>query len=133
MLDLEADRLARLGLPADRSHGLIVPVVLRGAKHLPDEIRNFRQYYDFESFQLGGRRLSRHPKFAPAIRDIAGYVCDRYDELLRLPADAFNAVRHFRLPGEDQVRPFLATAATFRLPFPSGGEACVTRPVLTAP
>ena len=129
---LEHERLARLGQSADKSHGLIIPVVLRGAKHLPEEIRRTRQFYDFESFQLGGRRLSRHPKFAPAIREIAGYICDRFDELRKLPDDVFSTWEEFCLPQDDEIKPFLDVAATFRLPFPRGGDVCTAKSVLSA-
>jgi len=120
MEQLERQRLARLGITADRSHGLIVPVVLRGGKYLPEAIRGWRQCYDFERFQLGGRRLSHHPKFAPTIRTIAAYISDRYCELCTLPPDdeMFMGRGNFRFPDESQVRDLLNAAAGFRMPFP---------------
>lgn len=117
---LEGGRLSKLGVSADKSHGLIIPVVLRGAKHLPDEIKRFRQYYDFERFQLGGPRLSRHPRFAPTIREIAAYVCDRYNELRALPESVFDGFERFSLPDDNDIASFLNVAAGFRMPFPRG-------------
>ena len=120
---LERQRLGRLGFPVDRNHGLIVPVVLRGARHLPEEVRRCRQYYDFEGFQLGGRRLSRHARFAPAIRGIAGYIYDRYCEQSTLPEELFEGAEQFCLPDEGAIRSLLDTAARFRMPFPGRGES----------
>jgi hypothetical protein len=124
MEQLERRRLALLGNPASRDHGLIMPVVLRGAKHLPDAIKRSRQYYDFESFQLGGRRLARHPKFAPAIRAIAAYICDRYQELSTLPDEVFAGADLFRLPDDAEIRGLLSLAAGFRMPFPGRAAPC---------
>jgi hypothetical protein len=117
---LERHRLSTLGVSLDRSHGLIIPVVLRGARYLPDEIKRSRQYYDFESFQLGGRRLNRHPRFAPAIREIANYICDRYNELRALPKGVFDDYEQFSLPNETEIGSFLNITAGFRTPFPRG-------------
>jgi hypothetical protein len=132
MVALEQQRLARLGAAADASRGLIIPVVLRGLQYLPDEIRLHRQFHNFESFQLGGRRLSRHPKFAPAIRQIAAYVCERFRELRSLPEETFSAWDQFALPSEDDVRTFLEALPGYRLPFPRGGEFCAPKTALTA-
>jgi hypothetical protein len=129
---LERQRLDRLGVSVDRNHGLIIPVVLRGAKHLPEEIKTLRQYYDFQNFQLGGRRLSRHSRFAPAIREIAGYICDRYQELLSLPEEVFAGCDQFCLPTEAEIRPFLDIASGFRIPFPGRGESLWAPPLVWA-
>lgn len=120
METLEHRRLGTLGVSLDKSHGLIIPVVLRGVKHLPDEIKRCRQYYDFEGFQLGGRRLSMHPRFAPTIREIATCICDRYHELKALPEHEFAGYQQFSLPDEQEIEPFLRIAAGFRMPFPRG-------------
>ena len=124
MLALERDRLSRLRLSGLGNHGLIIPIVLRGASYLPDEIKAARLYHNFESFQLGGRRLSRHPRFAPVIRQIATYICDRYLELQSLPEDVFQAHEQFSLPDETEIRSFLSIAAGFKMPFPRGGISC---------
>jgi len=124
MEELEQHRLGLLGPAANGEHGLIVPVVLRGTSHLPDSIRRVRQCYDFEGFQLGGRRLSRHPRFAPTIRAIAAYICDRYQEMSSLPADVFAGADQFRLPDDAQIKPLLSAAAGFRMPFPGGSAPC---------
>ena len=70
--DLEQARLAQLA-PEVRSHGLIIPVVLRGMKHLPAEIRGSRQCYDFQAFSLASRRISRHPHFSAVMREMGAY------------------------------------------------------------
>jgi hypothetical protein len=124
MVALERDRLARLGVSAQSGHGLIIPIVLRGARYLPEEIKGARHYYNFESFQLGNRRLSRHPRFAPTIREIAAYICDRYQELQTLPGEVFEEYEQFKLPEEAEIEPLLSLAGGFRMPFPRGDSSC---------
>ena len=124
MVELERDRLTRLRLSGLGNHGLIIPIVLRGERFLPDEIKAARRYHNFESFQLGGRRLNRHPRFAPVIREIATYICDRYQELQELPEEIFQTYEQFRLPDEAEIGPFLSTAAGFKMPFPRGEISC---------
>jgi hypothetical protein len=118
MEKLERARLAAFETPDVHSCGLIIPVVLRGAGHLPEEIRNLRQYYDFQSFQLGERRLSRHQRFKTKIRELAGYVCDRFHELQQLPEHYFNQPNEFCLPAEHEIQPILERWAGFKPPFP---------------
>ncbi len=124
MLALEEERLNRLRSIGRGNHGLIIPIVLRGSRYLPEEIKGRRQYYNFEAFQLGGRRLSRHPRFAPVIREIAAYICERHQELSALPDEAFLGGEGFNLPGETEIAPFLASTAAFQLPFPRGEISC---------
>lgn len=62
MLQLEQERLALL-TQAERNHGLIIPVVFRGSRRIPSEIKNSRQCYDFSSFTLTDNQMSAHPKF----------------------------------------------------------------------
>lgn len=118
MVSLERERLSRLRGIGSGDHGLILPVILRGSRNLPEEIKGGRQYYNFENFQLGGRRLSYHPRFAPVIREIAAYISERYAELLRLPEDTFQSRDRFRLPSETEIAPFLNAISRFRMPFP---------------
>lgn len=131
MVALEQHRLSRLRGTGRGDHGLIIPIVLRGARYLPEEIKKRRQYHDFEGFQLGSRRLSRHPRFAPVIREIAAYICDRYQELRELPDEMFQGGEQFSLPDESEIAPFLNTRVEFKLPFPRGEISCASQ-VLSA-
>jgi hypothetical protein len=131
MVTLERDRLSRLRGIGRGNHGLIIPIVLRGSSHLPDDIRGWRHYYNFEGFQLGSRRLSRHPRFAPVIREIAGYICERYQELMELPEEIFQYGEQFSLPDEAAIAPFLNSTAGFKQPFPRGEISCLPQ-VLSA-
>ena len=123
MESLERDRLRMLGKASDRNHGLIVPVVLRGARQLPEFIRLSRHHYSFENFLLGGRRLSYHPLFAPSMRDLATYIADRFRELNALPLVRFEE-SGFRLPDETAAVDFLGRIGfAGRMPFPGRGDS----------
>jgi hypothetical protein len=87
---LEKERLARLD-SEQRTHGLIIPIILRGGNDLPDEIKEGRQYYDFQSFGLAGPELHRHPRD----RRIYRGALQRTDSSLRGPRS---------LPGLRRIR-----------------------------
>src|ERR1700685_127336 len=74
MQKLEDQRLALLPNAADRVHGLIIPVILRGEGAIPPEITNKREYEDFSRFMLVDEELAKNPHYAPKIKRIAEYV-----------------------------------------------------------
>jgi hypothetical protein len=102
MEGLEARRLKNLGLSV-LEHGLIIPIVFRGMKFLPSEIRMQRAYYDFQSFQLGEKRMARNKKFIPQIREISEYIFDRCHDLESLPIDPFQECANFSFPDEAEI------------------------------
>ncbi len=68
---LEAQRLELLGASADKEHGLIIPIVLRGEENMPSEVRDRRQYHDFTKFALWQRSLAKNKQYTPKIESIA--------------------------------------------------------------
>jgi hypothetical protein len=102
MEGLETRRLQKLGLSVQK-HGLIIPIVFRGMKYLPAEIKSRRAYYDFESFQLGERRMARNKKFIPQIRTISEYIYDRCQDLESAAEDLFQDCDNFNLPDEAEI------------------------------
>jgi hypothetical protein len=102
MEGLETERLKLLGLSVSE-HGLIIPIVFRGMKFLPSEIKTQRAYHDFQSFQLGERRMSRNKKFIPKIREISEYIYDRCRDLESLSADPCQECNNFSLPDEAEI------------------------------
>jgi hypothetical protein len=103
MEKLESKRLPLLNSAAQSKHGLIIPIVFRGLKFLPSEIKDNRAYYDFQSFQLGGREMSRNSNFNSKIREMAEYIYDRCRELEALPIDPCLECDHFKLPDKEEV------------------------------
>jgi len=99
-------------------HGLIIPIVLRGEENLMAEIKNRRHYYNFDSFILGHRKLSKHPKYALEIKKIAKYIAERYLQLRQVSADpCFNCV-DFRLPQDAEIKDWLESVTSPILPLP---------------
>ena len=68
---LEEQRLKELGLPKNKQHGLIIPIVYRGESKLPKSITNERNYHLFEAFQIGGRDNLENEEYATQIKKIA--------------------------------------------------------------
>ncbi len=106
MLQLETARLQALNQPDQKTHGLIIPVLFRGEIHLPPEIRDNRLHYDFQSFLLSHRKLSKHSKYAPMLRELGAYIAERYYALSALGPGAFDC-DNFALPTMDSIREWI--------------------------
>jgi hypothetical protein len=119
MVKLEETRLQALEA-SERQHSLIIPVVFRGLNSLPTEIKSGRICYDFSSFSLADRRLSRHPRYAPEIRRIADYITARYTALSRLD-DPCRDCTSFSLPTEQEILGWLRGVVRPSSPFPMRG------------
>jgi len=78
MKELEGRRLSSL---SDRSHGLIIPVVLRDFDRLPEEIKNSRQVHQLDQFGLASVTITRIQGYAANIRSLAAYIAERCRDL----------------------------------------------------
>jgi hypothetical protein len=107
MQELEKQRLGTLERDEERRQGLIIPVVLRGADLLPGELRN-RQFYSFEQYMLGDRRVFRSPGFRKSLEKIARYIFDCYRSLRPLEAKSDLGCGNLKLPPEESIREWLA-------------------------
>ena len=115
---LETQRLNLLGNPADKEHGLIIPIVLRSENSLPQEVKDHRQYHDFTKFSLVEKRLTKSREYAPTVRIIAEYINDRYRALSVLSNDPCEGCETFALPTDDEIRPWLTGMLAAPAPFP---------------
>jgi len=121
MCALETRRLSLLGNLEDRNHSVIIPIVLRGESAIPPEIAARRQYDDFSKFMLLDEELSRHPLYAPKIKQIAEYIdarCQCFEDT-EIP---FDDADEFRLPDEDETKAWLRELHLPRMKFPGAGE-----------
>lgn len=104
MLELEEERLKLLN-PSDRQYGLIIPLVCRGEKFLPQEIKR-RLYYNFDCYFLfGGRRVIRqNQSYGEKIRQIGAYIAARCKKFKGLTLDPCSICEDFKLPTDEEVR-----------------------------
>jgi hypothetical protein len=107
MEQLEEQRLTKLGLPRNKKHGLIIPVVYRGDKKLPSSIKSSRQYHMFESFQISGRDNLDNPEYAQKIKEIAEYIEERCEELRVVENDICECCDTFDFPSETEISGWL--------------------------
>jgi hypothetical protein len=119
MVELERRRLALLGQGLDRTHGLIIPVIFRGEKILPAELREHRQYYDFADFLLTGRKLHKHSRYAGAIREMGEYIAERHRALA---ATVNEDCAGFRLPADGDIRQWLEGIVPGPRPLPGRAD-----------
>jgi len=107
MEQLEEQRLHTLGLPQNKQHGLIIPIVYRGDKKLPESIKNERQYYLFEAFQISGRDNLENPEYAEKIKEIAEYIEERCEELRVVEEEVCASCDTFDFPAEHDISDWL--------------------------
>jgi hypothetical protein len=100
---LEKKRWDILGIPKNKKHSFIIPIVYRGYKKLPENIKNERQYYPFENYQLTGQDNLQNPEYAEIIKEIAEYIQERRDELSWVEHEVCKCCDEISFPLEDDV------------------------------
>jgi hypothetical protein len=123
MKRLEEQRLKALGPSHEEAGGLIIPVVLRGADLLPEELRH-RHYYNFDRYMFGDARIYRSPGFRRSVAEMASSTYRWHEKLRTIGKDLCADCGNFRLPSEQEVLPWLNSISTPRpvLPFRDEGR-----------
>ncbi|HEX8336438.1 MAG TPA: toll/interleukin-1 receptor domain-containing protein [Pyrinomonadaceae bacterium] len=121
MEKLEAARLAHL---KDKSDGLIITVILRGAKKFPKALED-RKFYRFDDIDLNDPVDKIQFRYKSNIREIAEYILERYDSLVEVAGDIKQDCDAFCLPSEEEARDYVAKLlgrkeAPTADPFPGG-------------
>lgn len=104
MLDLERQRLDD-GAVDLRNKGLIFPVVYRGLEDLPDEIKNRRNYLNFEHLIDEREFLCRACN--RELKALALQVAARYRALIEANLLQSEPCENFRFPDFEAIRPWL--------------------------
>jgi hypothetical protein len=114
MEELERRRLA-LVPAAEQLNGLILILALRGFDQIPAEIKGRRLCKNFEDFTLKPN-MRRDPAFQAAVLEIGRYIADRCGVFqdAGVPATGCDS---FRLPSEEQVRPWVKRFGSGAPPF----------------
>jgi TIR domain len=99
---LEKERLKLLP-PKQRAHGLIIPIVLRGADMMPPQIKTSRAFYDFSDYFFSDQQLSGRPEYHRQVREIAKYIADCYETLRGLPELPGGDCKSFKFSDPDEV------------------------------
>lgn len=107
---LEEKRLGILGLPKNKQkHGLIIPVLYRGNKKVPESIKGKRHCYDFVDWDSCGEANLDNPEYKQAIIRIAEYIRDRYDELLLVEKEIITECDMFSFPIASEIMDWIKT------------------------
>jgi hypothetical protein len=84
---------------ATGNKGLIIPIVLRGAKYFPNEIK--RQYYDFSEFALCPRKISRTTYYRKKLKEIAEIIFEIHTIFEKENTDFCRTCSSFALPNDN--------------------------------
>lgn len=123
MEELEQKRLEKAGLKDNAKHGLIIPIVYRGDKKLPNDIKNKRHCHFFEEFQISGHATLNDPEYAQRIKEIAEYIGERCEELSEIEEEVCKPCEAFEIPSDAEVSEWLTgmLPAKPKLPSRVGG------------
>jgi hypothetical protein len=103
MEELEKERFNKINKSQNLQHGLIIPIILRGLKYVPDIIKEERAYYDFSKFQLGNVKIIKNSNFRGQIEEIAERIYDFFLEFEELADSICTECGTFKLPSKDKV------------------------------
>jgi hypothetical protein len=106
MEKIESERLKLLP-PSHNDHGLIIPVIFRGSRFFPQEIKIKRIFFNFENFLLCHREMNKHPDYAPKIREIADYIADLCSIFAKFNGSIFTKMKEDKLLTNEEIKSFL--------------------------
>jgi hypothetical protein len=118
MLELEQMRLRNTTLDL-RNQGLIFPIVFRGLECLPAEIRDHRQYENFDHVTVETDFRRRDCQLR--LKNLAERIFSRYQTLHNAGIFQSHDCGSFRLPQLDSIRDWLEAIAPIR-PFRMPGH-----------
>lgn len=99
----------RLKLLEDRSHGLIIPIILSGQKYFPRALSESRIYYNFTDIESNNPRHKIQKKYAKELKKIAAYIYDRCRALERVTGALSHDCNGYCLPSADDAIEFIET------------------------
>jgi hypothetical protein len=120
MEELEKKRLQLLQNEAEKQNGLIVIIALRDFELIPASIKERRFCRDFEAYTLKPN-MRRDPRFQTDVIEISKYIADRVRAFQALVTDPFTECDQFRLPGEEDILPWVTQLSHPPVALPSRG------------
>ena len=116
MLELEKNRLGQ-SVDDLRNKGLIFPVVYRGADYLPAEIKDHRQYEDFQHLIVEAD--FERPDCHARLMKLSEAIFNRYTALTKSGVIKSDECKLFRFPSKDEIKDWLEEVSpiqTFTMP-----------------
>jgi hypothetical protein len=83
--------------------GFIIPIVFRGPKLIPAELKNEIHYCDFSKYTLAQTEISKNPEYIEKIDNIAEYIHELHEHIKNVNPDC----SRFRLPSDKDVEDWL--------------------------
>ena len=111
MLRLEKQRLG-LDIPDLRNKGLIFPVIFRGLRCLPPEIKAARNYVNFDHIIVESD--FEHRDCQLLLKEMAEQIYLRYEALSNTQAFSITDCKQFRFPDKEEILDWLTEVSQIR-------------------
>lgn len=126
---LEKQRLEHL---TEKGHGLIITVILRGAKRFPKALEASRKYYKFDDIELNDPVDKIQFRYKKELKEIAEYIVDRCESLDEVATEIKHDCDVFCLPSEDDARDYIKTVLKKKIqpnpdPYPGGKQLATAK------
>jgi hypothetical protein len=101
--------------------GMIIPIVLRGGKYLPDDIKKRLHYLDFSKYTTASANIRKNTEYVEQI----GRLARKISELYRLfeDLDPCKDCDNFTLPDALSIKPLRTIGKSLANPFPGSPSA----------
>ena len=105
MEKIERERITKLGESYDNKYRMIIPIILRRPKILPEKIKKIQHINDFSKYTLYSTEITMSPDFEPIIRQIVEVIYEIYCMLKQDP-DLFEHENctNFTAPSLDEIQ-----------------------------
>ncbi len=116
---VEKKRIKLLGNRVNNM-GMIIPIIFRGDRDLPPEIKDNIHYCDFSKFTTASPHIEENPEYVAKIEMIAQTIHEYYTTFDDKGLDPCSECDSFCLPSEEEAKPW-GTNSNKPIPFPGRG------------
>jgi len=118
---LEEKRMELAGKQKPDKYGMIIPIVLRGAEDVPEDIKKSVHYLDFSKYTTASANIRKNEEYVLQIRRLANKLSELHQLFENL--DPCKDCEDFTLPDANDVQPLRPSGKPPTSPFPGSQGA----------
>ena len=118
---LEGERMKIAGQTKPGKYGMIIPIVLRGAEDVPEDIKKCIHYLDFSRYTTASANIRKNEEYVAQIGRLAKKIREMHQLFEEL--DPCKGCSDFSLPEASKVAPLRPAGKSTAAPFPGSQGA----------